>query len=54
MTVVTLPRMIYKYKNADNQSMRREMRSSQADFQEKATIEDVEQLWSTFKVKFTP
>ena len=31
--------------------MRRELRSTQADFEEKARTEDVEQLWSTFKEK---
>ena len=51
MRVVTPPRKIYKYKNADYQSMRRELRSTQADFEEKAKTEDVEQLWSTFKEK---
>ena len=40
------------YKNADYQSMRRELRSTQADFEEKARTEDIEQLWSTFKEKF--
>ena len=51
MRAVTPPRKIYKYKNADNQSTRRELRSTQADFEEKATTKDVEQLWSTFKDK---
>ena len=51
MRFVTPPRKIYKYKNADYQSMRRELRSTQADFEEKARSEDVEQLWSTFKEK---
>ena len=50
MRVVTPPRK-YKYKNADKQSMSRELRSSQADFEEKAKTVDVEQLWSTFKDK---
>ena len=51
MRVVIPPRKFYKYKNADYQSMRRELRSSQADFEEKTTTEEVEQLWSTFKDK---
>ena len=51
MRVVTPPRKIYKYKNADYQSTRRELRSTQADYEEKATTEDVVLLWSTFKEK---
>ena len=51
MRVVTPPRRTYKYKNADYQSMRNELKSSQADLEEKARTEDVEQLWSTFKDK---
>ena len=40
MRVITPPRKIYKYKNADYLSMRRDLISFQVEFEEKATAED--------------
>ena len=51
MRVTTPPRKVFQYKKADYETMRRELRFFQAEFEERATTKDIEHLWTTFKNK---
>lgn len=51
MRVKTPPRNVYQYRKANYVSMQNELRAYQQEFEERATREDVECLWSTFKKK---
>ena len=54
MRVITPPRKVYKYKNADYLSMRRDRISFQVEFDENATAEDFEHPWTTTRIQFIP
>ena len=51
MKVKTPARKVYQYRKADNESMKKELKAFQTDFDRESGIKDVEYLWTLFKNK---
>ena len=49
MKVKIPPRKVFQYKKADYEGMKKKLRASLHEFQQKAESEDSEYLWTTFK-----
>ena len=49
MKVKVPPRKVFQYKKTDYEGMKKELRASLHEFQQKAESEDSEYLWTTFK-----
>ena len=51
MKVKTPARKVYQYRKADNESMKKELKAFQSDFDREFEIKDVEYIWTLFKNK---